>query len=156
MRKLIIAAIIGFVTCAAFAQSDEKKEEKTKTPPVVPAVVTQAFAKDFPSTNATWDAEDGNFEANFKVKGTETSATYNSSGHRLETEMEMKVSDLPASVVTYVSTNYHGYKVSEAAKMTDDKNVVTYEAEISKDGHSMDLIFDATGKYLRQGTVEKD
>ncbi len=46
--------------------------------------------------------------------------------------------------------------VTEAAKITDDKNVVTYEAEISKDSKKMDLIFDAAGKYLRLGTEEKD
>ncbi len=161
MRKLIMAMVIGLISTVAFAQTKEskekeEKEEKMEAQPVVPAVVTQAFTKDFPGVKATWDTEDENYEAMFKLKGVEGSATYNNKGHRLETEMEIKTSELPAQVASYVAINYPGHKVTEGAKITDDKNVVTYEAEISKDGHKMDLIFDSGGKYLRLGTEEKD
>ena len=54
---------------------------------------------------------------------------------------------LPSALV-YIKTNYPKSKITEAAKITDDKNVVTYEAEIGKDGKSYDVLFDASGKTL--------
>lgn len=154
MKHLIFAVVIGLTSTMAFAQTKEKEDEKSEMKstkqPVVPQVVLQAFAKDYPGYKATWDAEDGGFEAMFTVNGVEASANYSKTGVRESYEVEINVTDLPAAVTSYVKTNYAAYKLTEAAKMTDDKNVVTYEAEVKKDGKSMDLIFDSTGKFIKQ------
>ncbi|MBK9985150.1 MAG: PepSY-like domain-containing protein [Saprospiraceae bacterium] len=154
MKHLIFAVVIGLTSTAAFAQTKEKEDEKSEMKsakqPVVPQVVLQAFAKEYPGTKATWDAEDGGFEAMFTVNGVESSANYSKTGVRESSEVEINVTDLPAAVTSYVKANYAAYKLTEAAKMTDAKNVVTYEAEVKKDGKSMDLIFDSTGKFIKQ------
>jgi hypothetical protein len=36
--------------------------------------------------------------------------------------------------LTYISTTYPYKKIKETAKITDDKKVITYEAEIKIDG----------------------
>ena len=40
--------------------------------------------------------------------------------------------------------------ITEAAKITTDKNEVTYEAEVGKDGKSWDVLFNEKGKFLKQ------
>ena len=46
----------------------------------------------------------------------------------------------------YVKTNYKGQSVKEAAKITDGKATITYEAEIK----GMDLLFDNNGKFIKE------
>lgn len=138
----------------AQTKTTEPKEEK-KTSVNVPAAVKDAFAKEFPTVKkVSWDAEDGDFEAEFTLNGTDESATYDKTGHRKDLEVDIKTSELPAPVLEYVKSHYAAYKLIEGAKITNDKNVVTYEAEIGKDGKKWDVLFDATGKFIKQ--VEGD
>ena len=83
------------------------------------------------------------------MNGSDASAVYDKTGHRKALEITIKESELPANVMQYVKTNYPATKITETAKITDDKNVVTYEAEIKKNGKSHDLLFDASGKFIK-------
>jgi hypothetical protein len=56
---------------------------------------------------------------------------------------------MPAKALSYIAANYPKTKIKEAAKITDNKNVVTYEAEVKIDGKNMDMIFDVAGKFLK-------
>jgi hypothetical protein len=60
--------------------------------------------------------------------------------------MEIKVSELPGSVMQYITAHHKGASVKEAAKITKANGEVNYEAEVK----GMDLIFDATGKFLKE------
>jgi hypothetical protein len=60
--------------------------------------------------------------------------------------VEIKIDELPANAKAYVAKHYAGQKIKEAAKITDSKGVVTYEAEVK----GKDLIFDNTGKFLKE------
>ena len=63
--------------------------------------------------------------------------------------MDIKTSELPQAALDYLKKKYPKNKITEAAKTTDDKNVVSYEAEIKKKGKSYDLLFDESGKFLK-------
>ncbi len=143
MKNLFLAAAFAF-SGSAFAQTGVKDKKAA-----VPAEVKAAFAKDFPSGKAKWEMEHGNFEAEFKMNGTDASAVYDKTGHRTELEMDIKITDLPASAQEYIKINYPKSKIKESAKITDDKNVLTYEAEIGKDGKSYDVLFDENGKFIK-------
>lgn len=140
MKNVILFAAIA-ISAIGCAQSKEKKE--------VPKVVKEAFQKEYPNTKVDWDIEADGFEAEFKMNGKEASANYDKVGHKLATEIEIKESELPVKALTYIATTYPNKKIKETAKITDNKNVVTYEAEIKIDGKDRDLIFDASGKFLR-------
>ena len=71
------------------------------------------------------------------------SANFSAEGKWLETETEIKVTDLPASVQTALA----GKKVKEAAKILRADGSTVYEAEVKH----KDLIYDASGKLLSQG-----
>lgn len=143
MKNLFLAIAIA-LSVTMVAQS-EKKSKKVN----VPATVTEMFKKEFPNKKAKWGMEDGDYEAEFKINGSDASAVYNSEGHRKALEIGIKTAELPASGIEYLKMNYPNNKIRESAKITDDKNVVTYEAEIRKDGKSHDVLFDAQGKFIK-------
>ena len=89
MKKTIcIIAILFAVSTASFAQKEgkEKDEEKneSKKHVKVPAVVTTAFAKDFPGVTGKWDKEGNDYEVNFKQNGNTMSALYDANGNKYD------------------------------------------------------------------------
>jgi hypothetical protein len=154
MKKTMLFILTGLMGITVMAQENEK-EEKDEKQEDVPVVVKDAFAKDFPAVkNVTWGAEDKDFEAEFKLNGVDCSANYNKAGHRLETETTIQNDQLPKTALDYISKNFSGYKLTEAANITDDKNVIKYETEIELNGESIELIFDANGKFLEKEEAE--
>jgi hypothetical protein len=138
MRKSLIIAIVFFCRLNAGAQSVSAEK--------VPAPVTQAFAKAHPGVHPKWEFEDGNYEAGFTQGGKVMSCVLDNKGTILETETDMKASDLPASIQEYVRTHYKGKKIAEASKIIAASGEVNYEARVA----GKDLIFDANGKYLKE------
>lgn len=139
MKKIAIMsafiAAIGFTACA-------QKIDASK----VPAPVKAAFAKDYPNISAKWEKENGKFEAGFKQHGSVMSILYEANGTMVESEIDIKVSDLPASVLAYVKEHYKGKTIKEGAKITKADGTVNYEAEVG----GKDVIFDANGKFLKE------
>ncbi len=139
MKKVLMSAVaITAITISACAQ----KLDASK----VPAAVKASFAKQYPGATAKWEKEDGKFEAGFDHNGHEMSALFEANGTMTESEMEIKVSELPAAVMQYVNTHHKGETVKEAAKITKANGEVNYEAEVK----GKDLIFDASGKFLKE------
>lgn len=130
-----LVSLIGFSACA-------QKLDASK----VPAAVKASFAKQYPSVVVKWEKEDGKYEAGFKQNGSSMSALYEVNGTMTESEMDIKVSDLPASVLAYVKENYKGKKIKEGAKITKSDGTINFEAEV--DGK--DVIFDAKGNFLKE------
>lgn len=113
----------------------------------VPVTVKEAFKKSFPNAKEVkWEKEGANFEAEFEVGESDQSFVYDASGNLLETEIEIKVEELPTAARDYVSKNYNGAKIKEAEKITDSKGTVTFEAEIK----GKDLLFDNNGKFIKE------
>lgn len=112
----------------------------------VPAAVKDAFRKQYPqAVKVEWEAEKGNYEAEFVSNGIRQSVLMDAAGKVLETEVEIKPEQLPEAAQTYLAQNYTGQKIKEAAKITDAKGGITYEAEVK----GKDLIFDAAGNFIR-------
>ena len=129
------------VASIAFAACGQKLDASK-----VPATVKAAFTKQYPGIVAKWEKEASKYEVNFKQNGNTMSALYEANGTLTETEMDIKVADLPATVLAYVKEHYKGKTIKEGAKITKADGSVNYEAEV--DGK--DVIFDATGKFLRE------
>jgi hypothetical protein len=156
MKAIIITTAVALCT----GLSAQKLKEAQ-----VPAAVKEAFAKQFPNVKDTdWEKEGQNYEAEFEVKrvnmesgksvkpNVEKSAVFDASGQLLQVEEEIPVSQLPAGVRDYVTKTLSGKKIAEAAKITDTKGTVTYEAEVAKE----DYIFDSNGNFLSKEKEGKD
>ena len=113
----------------------------------VPMAVKDAFKKVHKDAKEVkWEKEGANFEAEFEIGETDQSVVFDATGHLVETEVEIKVDELPSDVKDYIAKNCKDAKIKEATKITDSKGTVTYEAEIK----GKDLIFDTTGKFIKE------
>lgn len=143
MKKSMFIAAGLIISLAACAQKVKEAN--------VPTAVKDSFKKSYKDAKeAKWEKEGANFEAEFEIGETEQSVLIDASGRILETEVEIKVEELPTAVKDYITKNYKDAKIKEAAKITDTKGMVNYEAEIK----GKDLIFDSTGKFIKE-EVEK-
>src|SRR5882724_9864121 len=134
MKKMIVLVAV-MISFAAVAQKVQEKD--------VPAVVKSAFQKQYSKVaKAKWSKEGDKFEAEFEVNKEETSVVIDASGNITETETEIETNQLPKEVTEYLKSNYKGQSIREAAKITDAKGTITFEAEIK----GKDLIFDSNGK----------
>ena len=67
------------------------------------------------------------------------SAEFDDKGTLLESEVTIKSSELPASILQYIKEHYKGASIKEAAKITKSNGDINYEAEVNK----MEGVFDA-------------
>jgi hypothetical protein len=139
MKKLALMMFAAMITSLIFAQKVQEKD--------LPVSLKTAFQKNFPQAKVEkWEKEGDNFEAEFELNESEQSVLFDAQGNILETEVEIELSQLPNSISDYIITNYKGQSIKEAAKMTDAKGTVTYEAEIK----GKDLLFDSNGKFIKE------
>lgn len=99
-----------------------------------------------------WEKEGGNYEAVYTLNGTENSSVLNAKGDILETEIELKQSQLPAQALQYLSKNYPNKKISGAAKTTFAGGKILYEAQVN----GKEIMFDTAGKLVKQSQEEED
>ncbi len=135
MMMAFAVSSIGFAACAQKIKADQ-----------VPAKVKISFAKQYPGTEVKWEKEAGKYEAGFKKDGNVMSALYEANGTMAESEMDIKVTALPATVLAYVKANYKGKIIKEAAMITKANGTKFFEAEVN----GKDVIFDAYGKFIKE------
>ena len=139
MKKLLM--LVTFGSAIAISACGQKLDASK-----VPAAVKTSFATKYAGLSAKWEKEDGKYEANFKQNGNTMSAMFKPDGSFTESEMDIKVTELPASVLLYLKQHYTGKAIKEGAKITKADGTVNYEAEVS----GKDVIFDANGKFIKE------
>jgi hypothetical protein len=138
MKKFLLVALAAILTTSSFGQKTSKDN--------VPQIVQDALNKSFPTAqNETWEKENQNFEAEFKLNKEEVSALFGPEGKLIETEVDIAIGDLPTPIVNYVSKNLPGKKIKEASKITNSAGNVSFEAEVG----GKDYIFDSSGNLLK-------
>ena len=115
----------------------------------VPAAAKETFEKTYSGIKGTWDKEDSNYEVSFKKDGKDMSAIISENGTIVETETDIPVTELPATVQDYIKQHYQGMTIKEASTIAKANGEVNYEAEVA----DKDVIFDANGKFIEE---EKD
>lgn len=149
MKKvLLLTGALGFFFLVACAQSEKN----------VPESVLQAFSKKFENPKKVkWDNEEGEgWEAEFKLNGTEYSATFDDDGNWLETEYEVDYSKVPPIVKATISVEFKDYKVKESEISEKDSGKV-YEFELEKNKSVVEATIDMNGKLLnKEGEDEED
>lgn len=146
MKTLFTIVSLGLGLSLANAQTVKETD--------VPTPVKDAFKKQFPTAKVEkWEKEGSNYEAEFHANKVETCAVYDSNGKFIESEIEIKESELPKGIADYIAKNLSGKKVKESCKITDATGAVSYEVEIE----NIDYIFDANGTFIKkEEEKEKD
>lgn len=128
-----------------FASGNYVQAQKCKAKDV-PAAVMDAFKMEYPTVKKAWWGKDSlHYHAGFFNGKAPGSVTYDITGKKVITEMQVLIEDLPLRIRDYVQKNYPGEIYKEAAQITDAAGIITYEVEVK----DMDLIFDATGNFIQ-------
>ena len=145
---LMVVASVLTVSCA---HAQKMKESE------VPLKVKESFAKKYPGAKVEkWEKEEADYEADFDLNKVESSAVFDVNGNFKEIEQEIKTTDLPKAVADYCAKSYAGYKLSEAAKITDATSKIFYEAEMSKGKEHFDAVFDDKGNFVKKSAAETE
>ena len=106
-----------------------------------PKSVTDNYNSKFPgATKVKWDQEEENeWEAEFKMNNNEMSASFDNNGKWLETEKELKKSELPKAVLNAFNSSYSGYKIGEASNI-EKPDFKGYELGIEKGEESLEIL----------------
>lgn len=124
----------------------------------IPAAAKTGFAAKFPAAQKVkWSVEKpGEFEAEFKLNGVETSVLVDAKGNLLETEAEIKEGELPQAVKAAIARDFAEYKIDEIEKATDAKGVISFVMEASKGKEKLEISFDSNGKLLSKEVLKKE
>jgi len=140
MKTTILILSLFMVSLFASAQ---------KTPPVA---VSTVFAQKFKSAEKVkWTMEEANeWEAEFKMNGKATSASFDLTGKWLETETEIEKGELPAAVKAAIEKQYAGCKIGECSNI--DTPVFTgYEIALNHKGKKLEVQVTKDGKLKVNG-----
>jgi hypothetical protein len=145
--KTIMLFLTGIFFSISFAQNLENKD--------IPQVVKDKFASSYTkTTHLKWTKEKSNYEASFRTGNKEMSVNFDEKGNIVETETEIKSSELPIEVRNSVSKDYSGYKITEAAKI-ESNGIITFETEVTRGKDKKDLIYDGLGVLKSKGKKDQ-
>jgi len=153
MKRKIITGLfmllLGTITRSTYAQDISADK--------VPADVSSAFKAKFPKAEKVkWEMENGkDYEAAFKINDAEQSAVFDAGGNWMETETEIKVSELPQAVSQSVAKQFSGYKINEAEKV-EKKDGNLYEVELSKGKEILEVTLSPTGEVTEKKAKEEN
>ena len=123
----------------------------------VPEKVKSAFFEKFPDVDKIkWEKEQENeWEAEFKMQGKEYSATFTSNGDWIETEREIKKSEIPDDIIAVLNKTYRDYEIDEA-EMGENQQGNFYEFEIEVGDKEYEVMIDANGKLSSKEEDEEN
>lgn len=142
MNKII------FLTSLTLIMQSKANAQKVET--VVPDKVQIAFKEKFPEAKKiAWEQEsDNEWEGEFKKKGVEYSANFNSDGEWIESEHEIKTSEIPSIVKNTLDAEFTGFKIEES-EIAETTSGTFYEFELENDDSEFEIVIDAAGKLVK-------
>lgn len=144
MKNLTLISVLAVtLSLQSCAQESESKN--------VPEKVLTAFKTKFPDAKkVNWEMEnDSEWEAEFKLNGKEYSANFSAEGEWLETEYEIKESDIPSNILAVLDKNFSDYEIEELEiAETASGNSYEMEIEIGEDG--FEVTIDAKGNLTKK------
>lgn len=123
-----------------------------------PQAVKDAFQQKFPDAkHVSWGKENAHeFEAEFKLMGTEMSANFDEQGKWMETETDLKKKEVPAAVMQAMQANFPSGKFNELAKIEKPDGNTYYEAEVEKNDSTTEALFDGNGKLVSKKVLDEE
>jgi uncharacterized membrane protein YkoI len=146
MKNLLFIAMLTGIFLTACGQ---KKD--------VPQAVKTAFNQKFSNaTKVKWENEDENeWEAEFKMSGKEYSANFDSKGKWLETEYEIKKSEIPEAVQKTIKSEFREYEMEEA-EVAENADGIFYEVKFEMDEKDMEVVFKADGTVVKKESENEE
>ncbi len=150
MKNLILFTLLS-ITSSMQSYAQKNNSEK------IPETVLNAFNQKFPNAKKVeWEMEnDKEWEAEFKMNGKEYSANFSVIGEWLETEYEIKESQIPKEVRSILDQNFKDYEIEEA-EITETAAGSSYEFEIEVDEEEFEVVINAQGELTKKAQSEDE
>jgi predicted small lipoprotein YifL len=151
MKYLVILVIVFSTT--TFPACGQKTD--------VPSNVKNAFEQKVSNAkDVEWeyDIEDKLWEVEYEIGKTEITSAFDENGKWVETENEIKFSELPEAVKATLKADFSDYEVEEVEYVeTPDGKFYEVEVELEKDKKEIEfeLLFSPDGKVVKK-EQEKD
>jgi hypothetical protein len=136
MKKitLIFTAVLFAASVTVFGQTQKPAEKKDAQKTTTTTTTTTTTVKQEPAKPAT------------------TVTTQEAVKKDQKTRIVIPATELPKAAQDYITKMHPGKKIEQAVKVTDEKGIVTYKADVA----GMIMHFDANGKFAKETTkVEK-
>jgi hypothetical protein len=116
----------------------------------VPEKVKNTFTGYYPEAqNATWHKGKLGYEVNFKFENIQASLVLSPDGKLLETKTAVQQTELPQSLIDYITNNYKNYKIESQDKIVDNEGTIIYKINVSKRKTKMNLFFSNDGHLIK-------
>lgn len=138
---MLMIAVVSIFCFTACGQAGKVVPEKVKT----------AFSQKFPgASKVKWDKEnDHEWEAEFKIEGENTSATFDNNGNWLETEMEIDIDKLPEAVISTLNNEFKEYRM-ENVEYIEKSEYKGYEIKLEAHEADTEVVIDSNGTILKK------
>lgn len=146
-------------------EQDEKDEKDGKARAAsaslpaakVPAGVVQAYQSEFPGDRQVeWKLKsDGNYEAEFVLKGVDIAAKFSPAGRWLETETTIPATELPKAVASAIARDFPGYRVIETQRLDDANHRLLLEVHLENSTEVLKTQFEPGGKLVSRSAKPK-
>jgi uncharacterized membrane protein YkoI len=154
---LLAGAALGLTLIIAAVRADEEKIGLDK----VPRPVLDAVKAKFPEaklSGAAKETEGGKtiFEVAFTFKGHKYEVECNPDGTFVAIDKQIEATDLPAAVAKALKEKYPHAKYKVIEEVTKNDKIAEYEVELTtSDNKSVEVVFDPSGKLLKQEKKEE-
>jgi len=137
----IVFAISGFILNAC--QTSVAQSE-------VPEAVQKAFKAKYPGENdPDFHMDDAGFwEASFKKDGEGFRADFNPDGTWVETENDIKKSEIPEAIQAVIKAQFDDEEITEVEHVLHHSKGEFYDVEFKKKGKNKDVEFRADGTII--------
>lgn len=149
MKNLTLIAVLAVAfTMQSCAQKSDSKN--------VPEKVLSAFNAKFPDAKKVdWEMEnDTEWEAEFNWNGIEYSANFSIEGQWIETEYEIKESEIPLNIRAILDQNFSDYEI-EDPEIAETPSGKLYEMEIEAGEEEYEVTIDTEGNLTKKKESEE-
>jgi hypothetical protein len=145
MKKIVLFTLIIFQTIILFGQKITSDR--------VPAPVKASLKSKYPTAaKVNWQmANAGEYKASFMMKKMPRSAFFAPDGTWRQTEIMVKINELPQNIRRNVSKQFVGYKLRNAYKIEKREGASVYKVLILKGTKMMNVVYAVTGEMLSKG-----
>ncbi|HEX6890985.1 MAG TPA: hypothetical protein VF141_09830 [Chryseolinea sp.] len=140
MKKIVAIAAMLFFGGVAVAQE--------ATGVQVPEPVKDAFTCLYPGVNrVSWEFDDVNYSASFKLDGKAVSMLFDEYGSLVEVKNEIKLYELPLDVNHLLTKEYSDWRIGSASQIHSN-GTAYFETVVEKEEETMVLVFNQHGGLL--------
>jgi hypothetical protein len=158
VRRLTITLAVCLLTGCGPVGTAPKAGKTTVSANRVPVVVKQALEAKFPAAKTPeWKVKSETiYEAEFTLKGIETTVMFDSNGKWLETETAIDPAQVPKVVTDAAARQFKGYKVIETQSVQRrDTEHLIYELHFEDAKRVVKAQFSSEGAVLTQSVKVK-